>query len=117
MDPDTEQISRAQRTGAERIELYTGPFAATFSRYGGQDERTLASFRQYVAAAEHALALGLGVNAGHDLDVDNLELFRELPGLAEVSIGHALTARALFGGGLDATVREFLAVLAGAPAD
>jgi pyridoxine 5-phosphate synthase len=66
---------------------------------------------RYVAAAELAHSLGLGVNAGHDLDLDNLTLFRRLPHLDEVSIGHALIGRALFVG-LDTVVREYLATLA-----
>jgi pyridoxine 5-phosphate synthase len=66
----------------------------------------------YVDAAVRADALGLGVNAGHDLDLDNLTLFRTLPHLAEVSIGHAIVSRAIFVG-LDRVVREYLAVLRG----
>jgi pyridoxine 5-phosphate synthase len=69
------------------------------------------SFARYAAAAELAHRLGLGVNAGHDLDLDNLTLFRSLPHLDEVSIGHALISRALWVG-LDRVVHEYLAVLA-----
>ena len=68
------------------------------------------SFTTYTAAAERAHALGLGINAGHDLDLANLVLFRTLPHLDEVSIGHALMSRALFVG-LDTVVREYLAAL------
>ncbi len=68
------------------------------------------SFATYVAAAELAHALGMGVNAGHDLDLENLRLFRTLPHLDEVSIGHALISRA-FWIGLDKVVREYLDVL------
>ena len=71
------------------------------------------SFRVYAAAAELAHSLGLGVNAGHDLDLENLVLFRTLPHLEEVSIGHALISHALFVG-LDRSVREYLSVLRGA---
>jgi pyridoxine 5-phosphate synthase len=67
-------------------------------------------FRAYSAVAELAHALGLGVNAGHDLDLSNLPLFRSLPHLDEVSIGHALISRALFVG-LDRSVRDYLAAL------
>ena len=67
-------------------------------------------FAAYVAAATLAHALGLGINAGHDLDLENLTLFRTLPHLDEVSIGHALITRALWVG-LDAAVRDYLAVL------
>jgi pyridoxine 5-phosphate synthase len=68
-----------------------------------------------VVAARHAHERGLGINAGHDLDLDNLVLFRTLPHLAEVSIGHALISRALFVG-LARTVREYVGVLHGVPA-
>ena len=70
------------------------------------------SFAAYAGRGELAHALGLGVNAGHDLDLDNLTLFRDLPYLDEVSIGHAIMSRALFVG-LDTVVREYLAVLSG----
>ena len=68
------------------------------------------SFDTYVEAAELAHSLGLGVNAGHDLDLENLLVFRDLPHLDEVSIGHAIISRALFSG-LDTVLREYLAVL------
>jgi pyridoxine 5-phosphate synthase len=66
----------------------------------------------YAEAARLAQSLGLGVNAGHDLDLDNLVLFRDLPHLDEVSIGHAIISRAVFAG-LRTVVREYLDVLAG----
>lgn len=109
VDPDESQIRWAADMGADRVELYTEPFARAFERGEGQ-----ASFEEYRRAAQLAHALGLGVNAGHDLDLDNLVLFRTLPHLDEVSIGHALISRALFVG-LDAAVREYLAVLAETP--
>jgi pyridoxine 5-phosphate synthase len=87
------------------VELYTEPFAREFEAGRGE-----ASFRKYAAAAELAHSLGLEINAGHDLDLHNLPLFRRLPRLAEVSIGHALMSRALFVG-LDASVREYLDAL------
>jgi len=96
--------------GADRVELYTEPFARAFER--GGDEGRL-SFEAYVRSAELAGALGLGVNAGHDLDLHNLVLFRTLPNLAEVSIGHAIVSRAVFFG-LGYVVQEYLAVLGGA---
>ena len=68
----------------------------------------------HLGAARRAAAEGLGINAGHDLDLDNLVLYRTLPGLAEVSIGHALLGRAIFEG-LDNVVREYLAALSGQP--
>ena len=70
------------------------------------------SFETYAEAANLAHSLGLGINAGHDLDLDNLLMFRALPHLDEVSIGHAIISRAVFVG-LDTVVREYLDVLAG----
>jgi pyridoxine 5-phosphate synthase len=107
VDPVGDPIRWAASVGADRVELYTEPFARAFGR-GRQDATT--SFQSYVAAAELAHSLGLGVNAGHDLDLENLTLFRTLPYLDEVSIGHALMSHALFVG-LDRAVREYLAVL------
>lgn len=92
MDPDCEQIELARAIGADRIELYTGPFAWAYS-YDKVTAKTI--FRQHCEAAEHAITLGLGINAGHDLNLDNMHMYRELPGLQEVSIGHALTVDAL----------------------
>jgi pyridoxine 5-phosphate synthase len=91
----------------DRIELYTEPFARAFEQGGDAANR---SFEQYAAAARLAHELGLGVNAGHDLDLHNLPLFRRLPHLAEVSIGHALISHALFVG-LHRAVREYLEAL------
>jgi pyridoxine 5-phosphate synthase len=110
IDPAFEPLQWAQRVGADRVELYTEPYAKAFAR-GPAAARE--SFEHYAAVARKAHELGLGVNAGHDLDLDNLALFRQLPKLAEVSIGHALISRALFVG-LDEVVREYLEVLAGA---
>jgi pyridoxine 5-phosphate synthase len=107
IDPVEDAVRWAADMGGDRVELYTEPFARAFER--GADAAA-ASFAIYARAATVAHALGLGVNAGHDLDLDNLTLFRQLPHLAEVSIGHALISRALFVG-LERTVREYLAVL------
>lgn len=104
-------IAWAAQVGADRVELYTGPFAVAFA---AQPERGQREFAAHVAAARQAHALGLAVNAGHDLDLDNLVLYRTLPHLAEVSIGHALIGLALFRG-LDAVVREYARVLGAAP--
>lgn len=111
VDPVPEPIRWAASMGADRVELYTEPFARAFVR-GATSDEAKASFQAYVAAAELAHALGLGINAGHDLDLDNLILFRTLPHLDEVSIGHALVSHALFVG-LDRAVREYLEVLQG----
>jgi pyridoxine 5-phosphate synthase len=107
VDPTAEAIELAQAVGADRVELYTEPFARAFEK---GPEAAQASFHRYAAAATEAHSRGLGVNAGHDLDLANLVLFRELPHLDEVSIGHAIISRALFVG-LDTVVREYLAVL------
>ena len=109
VDPLEASIRWAASVGADRVELYTEPFARAFEQ---GPEAGQASFATYVAASELAHALGLGVNAGHDLDLQNLVLFRRLPHLDEVSIGHALVSRALFVG-LDRSVRDYLTVLAG----
>ena len=108
VDPEPAPIHWAASLGADRIELYTEPFAKAFAR-GLDDGRK--SFQQYAEASQLARELGLGVNAGHDLDLDNLTLFRSLPHLDEVSIGHALISHALFVG-LERSVREYLAALA-----
>jgi pyridoxine 5-phosphate synthase len=109
VDPTPEAIHLAASLGADRVELYTEPYARAFE-HGGEAAR--AAFRTYSVAAESAHRLGLGVNAGHDLNLDNLSLFRDLPYLDEVSIGHAIMSRALFVG-LDTVVREYLTVLSG----
>jgi pyridoxine 5-phosphate synthase len=108
VDPLLAPIKWAAELGADRVELYTEPYARSFER---GEEDVHASFAEYSEAANYAHALGLGVNAGHDLDLDNLVLFRRLPYLAEVSIGHALISHALFVG-LRQAVREYLDVLA-----
>ena len=114
MDPDLEQIALAQEIGADRVELFTGPFAEAVAAFGIDHPRSHASLASYQAAARRAVELGLGVNAGHDLDVDNLALFRRINEVSEVSIGHALIARAL-DDGLTATVRAFRRALDGEP--
>jgi pyridoxine 5-phosphate synthase len=107
VDADSTSIAWAKSVGADRVELYTEPFARACL---GGAAAAAESFARYDAAALHAHALELGVNAGHDLDLENLQLFRYLPHLDEVSIGHALIGRALFVG-LETVVREYLAVL------
>jgi len=91
MDPDPEQIRLAAQLGADRIELYTESYARA---YRNQAELEVV-FRRFVVAAETAAEAGLGLNAGHDLDLDNLPRFATVPGLLEVSIGHALTVDAI----------------------
>ncbi|MBV1905099.1 MAG: pyridoxine 5'-phosphate synthase [Pseudomonadales bacterium] len=107
MDPDEAQITLASQVGADRIELYTGPFADTVQRYGVDARQSLDSLAVYALAAQHAAQLGLGVNAGHDLNLQNLPLFRTITPILEVSIGHALICDAL-NKGLFQTVLEYL---------
>lgn len=107
VDPEEEPIRWAAEAGADRVELYTEPFARACDQGARPGE---ASFATYAEAARLAASLGLGVNAGHDLDLDNLTVFRGLPHLDEVSIGHALISHALFVG-LDRAVRDYLEVL------
>lgn len=111
IDADPDAIRWAADMGADRVELYTEPFAAAAHKGRFAAEMAMAP---YVAAAELAHALGLGLNAGHDLDLDNLVVFRTLPHLDEVSIGHALVGEAVFAG-IENVVRQYLDVLAGGP--
>jgi len=110
MDPEPDQISAAADCGADRIELYTGPYADAFASAGPDGAATQHEYARYAAAAEHAATLGLGLNAGHDLDQANLPLFCRVHGLQEVSIGHALISDAL-NDGLVATVTNYLRLL------
>jgi pyridoxine 5-phosphate synthase len=110
VDPQEDAIRWAATAGADRIELYTEPFARAYER--GVDAARH-SFAIYSEASRLAHSLKLGVNAGHDLDLENLVIFRQLPHLDEVSIGHAIISRAIFTG-LEDVVREYLAVLADA---
>lgn len=107
VDPESEPIRWAGSLGADRVELYTEPFARAFERGAGS---AAASYDTYAAAAVLAHDLGLGINAGHDLDLRNLTVFRRLPHLDEVSIGHALIAHALYVG-LRASVKDYVAAL------
>lgn len=107
MDAEVEPMAAAKAVGADRIELYTEPYAAAWGTAGLAPQ--LARFAQ---AAQAALAAGLGVNAGHDLNRDNLTAFMaQVPGVSEVSIGHALIADALELG-FDATVKDYLRCIA-----
>ena len=102
VDTDLKNIEGAKHTGTDRIELYTEPYAANFDQ---NKELAVAPFRE---AAEKALSLGLGINAGHDLNLDNLKYFvQNVPGVLEVSIGHALISDALYFG-LDNTIKLYL---------
>ena len=107
VDAGDPAVAQAAEVGADRVELYTGPFAAAF--VAGDPADALAACAD---SAIRARAAGLGVNAGHDLDQQNLPAFlAAVPGVLEVSIGHALVDDALYAG-LAATVRAYLALLA-----
>ena len=111
LDPEYEQIKLASEIGADRIELYTGPFASTFAQYGPDHKFTHELFKKYVDASEFAHQLQLEINAGHDLNLENLSLFSKLPHLAEVSIGHAIVVDSLQRG-FQNTIRDYLEALA-----
>ena len=108
MDADNAQIERAKEVGADRVELYTEPYAAAYKT--GNAETV---FERYVRAARKAHEVGLGVNAGHDLNLENLGKFCSIPNIAEVSIGHALIADALDVGLFNA-VQAYVSILEGA---
>ena len=102
---DCDNIRMAAKTGADRVELYTKPYADGYAR------NPEAAVAPYVEASRAARKAGLGINAGHDLNLDNLRYFKEnVPFLNEVSIGHALIADALYLG-LPETIRRYKAAL------
>lgn len=105
VDPDPEQIKEAARVGADRIELYTKPYADEYPT------NPAAAIAPYITASEAAHRVGLGVNAGHDLSLENLAYFAQnIPYLNEVSIGHALICDALYLG-LAETIKRYKACL------
>ncbi|MDE6612747.1 MAG: pyridoxine 5'-phosphate synthase [Muribaculaceae bacterium] len=105
VDPDLEMIKGAAATGADRVELYTKPYA---DLYPTDPEKAVAPFAEAASAAKK---LGLGVNAGHDLSLDNLAFFSaRIPFLSEVSIGHALICDALYLG-MEETIKRYKAAL------
>ncbi len=102
VDPVPEMVAGAKACGADRVELYTAAYA---EQYSAGEEKAIAP---YLAAAEEARRIGLGLNAGHDLNLENLAFFiRTIPWTDEVSIGHALISDALYMG-LEATVKAYL---------
>lgn len=106
VNADPAQVRKAAEVGANRVELYTKPYADNYAK----DREAAAA--PFIAASQAALEIGLGLNAGHDLNLDNLEYFhRSLPLLDEVSIGHALISDALYLG-IGETIRRYLACLA-----
>ncbi|MCL4151559.1 UNVERIFIED_CONTAM: hypothetical protein GTU68_012334 [Idotea baltica] len=103
-DPDEKQVTWANKTGCDRIEFYTGPYGATYNDTSAQ----AIELEKLAQAAEVALEVGLGINAGHDLTVSNLpSLINRMPQIAEVSIGHGFTADALEYG-VAASVKRFI---------
>lgn len=105
IDPDPVMIELAARTGTDRVELYTESYASCYA--AGREE----AIRPFVVAAEAARQCGLGLNAGHDLNLENLAYFRQIiPWLDEVSIGHALISDALYLG-IEETIHRYLACL------
>ena len=101
VDPDPVMVENAARAGADRVELYTGPYAEMY------DCDPQSAIEHYVAAAERARDLGLGLNAGHDLNLRNLSAFiKAFPWVDEVSIGHALIADALYLG-IQETIKQY----------
>lgn len=104
LDPSLSQLESVAELGSDRIELYTEEYAANFGK-PRQQEVT----EKYLAAAERAVELGIGLNAGHDLNLQNLPLFLSIPGILEVSIGHALVVESIQQG-LANVVRQYLAI-------
>lgn len=105
LDPNVKLVRSAMETGTNRIELYTEAYAHQYA-LGNKD-----AVKVYADCAREANALGLGVNAGHDLSLENIRYFKEqVPGLLEVSIGHALITEALYMG-LEATIHKYLKLL------
>ncbi len=105
VDPDPKMVEGAKACGADRVELYTEPYA---SKYAEDPEAAVAPF---IKAAEEARRVGLGLNAGHDLSLENLSYFHQMiPWTDEVSIGHALICDALYLG-LEETIRQYLKAL------
>ena len=107
LDPDLEQINAAANIGCDRIELYTEEFAETF-----HSDKESEVFEKYKNSSKHAQSLGLGVNAGHDLDLTNLGRFLEIENILEVSIGHALTIECI-DSGIEKVIARYLQICSG----
>ncbi|PJZ58096.1 pyridoxine 5'-phosphate synthase [Leptospira barantonii] len=108
VETDLENLKLAARSGADRVEFYTGPFAEEFDRSPSSGKECFEN--QFVPAAQEILNQKMEINAGHDLDHLNLRIFSKLPGLQEVSIGHRLISRALEFG-IDRSVKDYLQAL------
>ncbi|MXW07994.1 MAG: pyridoxine 5'-phosphate synthase [Gammaproteobacteria bacterium] len=107
VDPDPEIVSLARQTQTDRVELFTGPWATAVESFGIESSEATQCLAKYVEAANTAHEIGLGVNAGHDLNLQNLTEFCRAVDVAEVSIGHALVADAL-DHGLESVVQKYL---------
>ncbi len=114
LNADPNLIESARETGTDRIELYTGPFAQEFAKIKGDGVFRKIHFEDtYVRTAQRAVEMGLGINAGHDLNLDNLRFFKNaVPDLLETSIGHALICDALYYG-LENTIQLYKRQLTG----
>jgi len=107
LDPEPERIGEVKAVGADRIELYTEEYA---SNYGLETEDEV--WQRYAETAAAAAQQGIGVNAGHDLDLNNLPRFLQIPGIQEVSIGHALVVECLYQG-VDVVIGKYLEITKG----
>ena len=105
LDPDLIQVEKAKEINTDRIELYTESYAKSYGK--GDNESIFSSYRN---AAQKALDLGLGVNAGHDLNQQNLGYFLTIPNILEVSIGHAIVVES-FDHGLEETIKRYLEII------
>jgi len=108
LDPDVSQIAAVAESGYDRIELYTEAYADSFGKPSQQQVLS-----GYVEAKDAAISAGLGVNAGHDLDLENLATFLAIGGIQEVSIGHALTIESI-NQGYESVVKEYLQICSSA---
>lgn len=107
IEPEIEQIDASAEINSDIIEIHTGVFANALS-----EEEQFDELERIRAAVKHAKKLGLGVNAGHGLDYQNVKIFREIPDIDEVSIGHSVIAHAMFVG-IERAVKEMMALLKG----
>ena len=105
IEPEIEQIDASAEINSDYIEIHTGVFANAVSLEDQFDE-----LERIRAAVKHAKKLGMGVNAGHGLDYQNIKIFREIPDIDEVSIGHSVIAHAMFVG-IERAVKEMMAFL------
>jgi pyridoxine 5-phosphate synthase len=108
--PDKKQIEASARVGAQFVELHTGQFAEEFHKAKSGRRKTETELKRLISGAKLAHSLGLGVNAGHGLNYDNLPLLRRVPHLVELNIGHSIVSRAVFVG-MKTAVKEMLKLM------